>query len=203
MTAPTGATGLLAMVGSLIGSGFSAYGAYQGGEAGQAMSNYRARVAQINAGIATEQAGAEEAAGGIRATISGLRTGERMGLTRAGIGAGNLDLGTGSPRRVLSSEAQIGQFEQATITNEAERRAYVSRARAFSDTAESQLDIQAGQQLRTAGDIGAVTSLIGGATSVSDKWTKYTETTGTNGSGSAATIYPDPNNPGGFAPGYA
>lgn len=168
------------MGGSVLASVVSAIGAYVGGQNTQAMNNYQARVAQINAGVAGEQAAAETVAGNIRAETSGLRTAQRMGETRAGIGAGNLDIGSGSAKQVLSSEAEVGQFEQSTIRNEAARKAYGYQVSGFGDVAQANLDIAAGHGARTEAAFNVATSLLGGATQVSDKWTRYGQAFGSN-----------------------
>lgn len=176
MADPISAMAVASLVGTAVGGGVSAYGAYQGGQAQRNMFNYQSRVAQINAGIAGNQAQSEFAAGDIRAQQSGLKTGERMGLTRAGIAAGGLDLGSGSARRVLSSEAELGQFEQGTIRNTGFRQAYGYQVGQFGDVAQSNIDVAAGQGAVQAGDISAIGSILGAATSVSDKWTKFGQT---------------------------
>jgi hypothetical protein len=161
------------LAGTLFGGIAQAFGGYEKGQATQSMYNYQSRVAQINAGVAGEQATAETVAGGIRAEQSGIRTAQRMGETRAGIGAGNLDIGSGSAKQVLSSEAEVGQFEQNTIRNDAARRAYGYRVSAFGDTAQANLDVAAGQGARQAAQFDVGTSILGGATQVSDKWVKF------------------------------
>lgn len=164
---------LFSLASTVIGAGVSAYGAYAGGQAQQSMFNYQARVAQINAGIAQEQARAETIAGDIRAQQSGIKTAERVGMTRAAMAAGGLDLGTGSPKSVISSEEEIGQFDQASIRNDAARRDYGYNVAAFGDQAQSSLDIAAGEGAVQAADVNVGTSLLGGATQVSDKWVKF------------------------------
>lgn len=173
MADPISMMAVASLVGTAVGGGVSAYGAYSGGQAQKSMFNYQSRVAQINAGIAQNQAQTEFAAGDIQAQQVGFRSGERMGITRAGIGAGNLDLGTGSARRVLSSEAMIGQNEQATVRNNAARRAYGEQVSAFTDTAQSNVDIAAGKGAVQAADFNVASSILGAATSTSDKWTKF------------------------------
>lgn len=173
MADPISAMAVASLVGTAVGGGVSAYGAYQGGQAQQNMFNYQSRVAQINAGIAQNQANTDIIAGDIRAQQSGLRTAQRVGLTRAGMAAGGIDIGSGSAKSVIGSEEEIGQFEQASIRNDAARRAFGSRVAAFGDTAQANVDIAAGQGARQAADINVGTSVLGAATSVADKWTKF------------------------------
>lgn len=175
MADPISAMAVASLVGTAIGGGIQAYGAYQGGKAQQSMFNYQSRVAQINAQNAQTQANVEQQTGDIRAQQSGLRTAQRVGLTRAGMAAGGLDLGSGSAKSVVGSEEEVGQFEQASIRNDAARRAFGYQTAAFGDISQANVDIAAGQGARQAADINVGTSVLGAATSVADKWTKFGE----------------------------
>lgn len=175
MAAPMAVASLLTTV---IGAGVSGYGAYEKGQATSSLMNYQARVAQINAANAQQQAGAEIVAGENRAQISGIQTAQRVGEMRAGIGAANLDAGSGSGSRVLASQQAVGGFEQAQIRNVAARQAFGSQTAAFQDTAQANVDIAAGTGAKQAAGFDVASSILGGATQVSDKWTKYGQTFG-------------------------
>lgn len=164
---------IASLAATVIGAGVSAYGSYQQGQSQNAMYQYQSRVAQINANIAQNNANYETVAGGIQAQVSGTKTADVVGQTRAGIAAGGLDTGSGSAKDVISSEEEVGQFEQGTIRNDAARKAYGFQVAQFGDVAQSNLDVAAGQGAETAGDIGTYSSILGGASSVSDKWLKY------------------------------
>lgn len=155
------------------GAGVGAFGSYERGNAEQNMYNFRAQVANINAGIAEKQAISETEAGEVRAEVSGLKTADRAGMERAGVAAGNLDPGSGSAKQVVASTHEIGDFEQQTIRNDAARRAYGQRVSEFGDITQANLDVAAGQGAKTASEFDVATSILGGVSSVGDKWTKF------------------------------
>jgi hypothetical protein len=159
-----------------IGGGISAYGSMQQGAASQSMYNYQAQVATINSEIEQNNARYAQSAGDIQAQGEGIKGATTVGQTRAAIGAGGLDIGSGSAKQVQQSETEVTQFDEATIRNDAARRAYGYNVAAFSDTAQSTLDVAAGKESATAGDIGAYASLLGTAGSVDSKWVNFQKT---------------------------
>lgn len=173
MADPISMMAIASLATTVIGGGVAAYGAYSKGSAEQNMYNYRAQVANINAGVAQEQSRAEIMAGGRQAEVSGLKTGQRTGMIRAAVGAGNLDVGSGSAKQVVASETEVGDYEQATIRNNAARKAYGYDVAAFGDITQANLDVAAGQGAKTASEFDVATSILGTASSVSDKWTKF------------------------------
>lgn len=164
---------ITSLIGTAAGAGVQALGAHETAAATSSMYNFQTRVAQINANIAQEQGRTEEMAGEVKAEQSGLKTAERAGFIRDAAAAGGLDPGSGSAKQVLGSTYEVGQFEGATIRNDAARRAFGYNVSAFGDTAQASLDTAAGRNAIIAGDFNVGTSILGGATSVSDKWVKF------------------------------
>jgi|SRR5580693_1534402 hypothetical protein len=169
----TAAGGVMGVIGSLF--------------QGQAQSNmykYQAGVAQVNAKVANQDAQYATEAGNVEATNSGLRTRAEVGTTRAGMAAGNVDINSGSGARVVSSETAIGQENEATIRANAAKRAYGFEVKAAGDTATAgAMDVAATTSIES-GDIGAISSVIGAAGSVSSKWLQAGQVFG---SGSTST----------------
>lgn len=160
-----------------IGLGSTAAGALTGafgsiftGEAQAAQYNYQAGVARVNAKIAQQDADYALAAGETEAQISGMRGRAQEGAIRAGIGAGNLALGSGSAAQVLKSQTELTQFDEATTRANAAKRAWGFQTEAAGDIATAGAMDIAAQTSKTAGEIGAVSSLIGGAGQVSSRW---------------------------------
>jgi hypothetical protein len=153
---------------------------------GQAQSNmykYQAGVAQVNAKVANQDAQYATEAGNVEATNSGLRTRAEVGTTRAGMAAGNVDINSGSGARVVSSETAIGQENEATIRANAAKRAYGFEVKAAGDTATAgAMDVAATTSIES-GDIGAISSVIGAAGSVSSKWLQAGQVFGATGDG--------------------
>lgn len=169
----TGILGAIGLAGTAAGAGTTAYGAYQGGRFKQSMYNYQSHVASLNADIEANNARYELAKGEVTAQTQGLKSREQIGETRAKIAAGNLDTGTGSARQVVNSEEELAQHNQAIIRNDAARRAYGYEVQGTADVAQANLDTAAGQGEKTASEFQVASSILGGASSVSDKWINY------------------------------
>lgn len=129
------------------------------GKASKEMAEYKGAVGLINAKQARLQGQAISDAQ--RRKTSGL-----IGQQHALQGASGVDVGSGSPVDVRASSAALGELDALTILNNAE-----TKALGFQQ--QRQLDLAAGEAGETAGYIGAATSLLGAAGSVSDKWLRY------------------------------
>jgi hypothetical protein len=168
---------------SAAGAGVGAIGSLFQGQAQSAMYNYQAGVAQVNATVAKQDATYATQAGEVEAQNSGMRTRAEVGSTRAGMAAGNVDITSGSGARVITSETEIGQQNEATIRANAAKRAYGFDVKAAADTAQAGAYDVAASTSKTSGIIGAVSSVIGGAGNVAAKWAQYGQSFG-SGSGS-------------------
>jgi hypothetical protein len=94
----------------------------------------------------------------------------QLSSIKATQGASGLDVNRGSAVEVRASEANIGEENQAITRSNAARTAYGFEVQSVQDQAQSQIDIMQGKQAKIAGEIGAGSSLLGGATSVASKW---------------------------------
>src|ERR1700734_3029852 len=99
-----------------VGIGATAAGGITGaigsifhGKAQSAMYNSQAGVAQVNSTLATQDANYALATGEVEAQQQGMKTAAEVGTTRAGFGASNIDVNTGSHSQVTASETAIGQ----------------------------------------------------------------------------------------------
>jgi len=156
----------LAGAGSLI-SGASAL---FGGQAQAGMYGYQSQVAQYNRAIALQNADYALATGEIQARNYGMGAAQRMGAIRAGEGASGIDVGSGSKADVQTSQQVVSDIDLAQIRNNAARKAYGYQVEATGDEAQAELYQRAAKTATTAGDIKALGSLVGGSTSVADKW---------------------------------
>lgn len=161
------------LIGAGVGAGLSAYGKYEEGEANAKMYEYKAAVAQINERIAKQNADYARYAGEVEAQSAGMKLRSELGTIKATQGASGLDVATGSAKAVRDSAFEVGQQNIAMIRSNAAKRAYGFELAAFQATSEGKLAQFAADQSRVAGAIGATSSIIGGATSVSSKWTQY------------------------------
>ena len=184
----------ISLAASAAGGGVSAFGALEQGKSQAAMYNYQAGVANLNSQIAKQNADYAVASGEVQAQESGMRTRQQVGGIIAQQGAGGLAIGGGSNARVVSSQQQVGQEDQALIRSNAARTAYGYEVQGVQDTAQAALDTTAATNAKTAGDISAFGSILGTAGSVSSKWLQASQS---GAFGSSGTGTGDPLGVGG------
>jgi hypothetical protein len=168
MAAPVAAVGIGA---AIAGSAVSAFGAYQQGQAGAAEYNYKAGIAAVNQQIAEQNANYATYAGEVQAQQQGIKTSQEIATTKAEQGAGGLDVSSGSNVRVRQAEYDVGQENIGLIRSNAAKRAYGYEVEAYQYGAQVSLDKYAASESKIAGTTAAIGSLLGGASSVSSKWT--------------------------------
>lgn len=160
--------------GSMALSGASsivgAYGAYKSGQAKQQMYEYQSAIALRNADIAKQNADYSVRVGETQAQAQGMKTRFAVGSTIASRGASGLDVNRGSNARVVESVQEIGEHDASVIRSDAAKRAYGYEVEAANATAQGQVYQMAGDEAYSAGKIQAISTLLGGAGSVSSKW---------------------------------
>lgn len=161
------------LVSSLAGSGISAMGAASSADANAAAYTYKSQVAANNALIAEANAKAALSAGGSQAQTNDLKTRNVVGTQLVTQAANGLDVGSGTNVNLRQSTLDLGHLDTATIIYNAGRKAAGYKAQASNFTAESQLDKMSAANAETEGEFKVASSLIGGASSVSDKWLSY------------------------------
>lgn len=166
------ATSLIAGAGSGI---LGAIGSVFTGDATKQADDYKAQVASNNAIIAKRNADAVTAAGGVTAQNNDLKTKNLVGTQLVTQASNGLDVGSGTNVNIRQSAENLGHLDTLTILNNAAKNSAGFKAQGMNFTAESQLDTAAGANAETAGWIGAGTSLLGSASSVSGKWLSYTQ----------------------------
>ena len=160
-------------IGASAGGGLlSAFGAGRSGAAQQQMYNYQAQVAQINATIDTQNAEYALNQGEQQAQAFGLKAAQQRGQIIAQQGASNIAVGSGSNAEVVQSQDLLTRMDLTQIRSNAAKTAYDFNVKSTMDTNQATLDVLAGQNAKTAGDINATASILGTVGSVSDKWLK-------------------------------
>jgi hypothetical protein len=167
MAQAMGAVGLGA---TLAGGILSATGAEKSAAAQQQMYNYQAGVAKINAQIDKQNAEYARNQGEIQATQFGLKEAQQEAGIKTAQAASNLDVNSGSTVEVQQSQRKLGQMDMAQIRANAAKTAYDFDVKSVMDLNQSTLDVMAGQTAKTAGDIQAMSSIIGSVGSVASKW---------------------------------
>lgn len=160
-----------------VGIGGTIAGGLIGGkgaeESGQAQANayaYKAGVALINKQVADQNAAWATQAGGVQAEEQGLKSGQQIAQEKVIQSGSGLDVNTGSTAAVRRSMTDAAKFDQNIISWDAAKTSYGYEIQGVTDTAESNLDVMAGQQAKIVGDIGQTTSFINAGTSVASKW---------------------------------
>lgn len=153
----------VALVTTVAGTAVAAYGAYEQGQATAASEKYQAQVAANNAQIAQQNAKMATQKGEIQAQQQGLKNRQIMGAIGASMAANDVDINTGSASNVRSSADITGLADVSQIRQNAAIENYGYRSQGMSYQAQSGLDTAGASNASTAGDIGAVSTLLGGA----------------------------------------
>lgn len=175
---------------SLLGGATSAIGASAAGEAKAGMYNYQAGVADVNKKISLQNAAYARDTGETKSYESGLRTRFQQGKIKTAQGAGGLDVNSGSAKATQDSQRDIGRMDQSIIRSNAARQAYGFDTEAVKFGAEAEMDRSAASNARTAGTMGALSSILGTAASVSSKWMQWGSVAG-GGTGQGDSGYSD------------
>lgn len=152
------------------GGVLGAIGSEQSGEAQQGMYNYQAGVAQLNATIAKQNADYAINSGEQQAQSYGLQAGNRQGQIVASQSSSGLDVNSGSNKQVQESQKMVTNLDLTQIRSNANKTAYDFENQAVGFESQATLDTMAGKNAAEAGTIGAFSSILGSASSVSSKW---------------------------------
>lgn len=174
-----------ALAATAAGAGVSAYGAYQTGQAQSQAAQYQAGVARNNQVVADYNAKLALASGQNMEAAKREQTQQVIAQQRAVVGGSGLDPNSGSSLRLQTDVAQLGELDAATIRSNAVQAAYGYKTQGMSFGAQAALESsQAGYATR-GGQLGAFTSLVGGASGVSSKWLSFQQV-GVRGFGGGA-----------------
>ncbi len=163
------------MFSTFLGSLTSAFGGYEQGQSEKAMYDYQAGVARLNATIAEQNATYASDIGELQAGQYGWKAAQQLGSIKSAQASHGLDIRSGSAAQVQSSQKLVSETDMTFIRSNAAKTAYNYRNMAVQSTAQAGLDTLAGQNAASAGMLKAATSIIGGASAVSDQWLKATQ----------------------------
>jgi hypothetical protein len=150
---------------------------YQG-QAAANMANYNAQLARNNATIAANNAKLAGAEGAAATEAALLETRAKVGAISAAQAASGVDMNKGSAVDVRSSAAETGQLNAINVRASAVRKVYgyqQSEADALSQA--GLYDVQAKNE-KTAGDMNATTTLLGGLTQAGQGYMQYKQVGG-------------------------
>lgn len=164
---------IASMAAGAAGGIIGGIGARKQADAQAQSANYQAAVARNNQIIAERYGEYAISKGRGQAELSQYRTAQAVGTAKATQAASGVDVNSGTPVAVRQSIKDIGELDAATIVNNSLNEAYGYKVKAAGFGAESQLSTMKAKFAEDAGDYAVASSLLGGATSVSDKWAGY------------------------------
>lgn len=163
----------IAIAATIASTVVSAQGAAKQSEATADAAMYNAGVARNNQIIADRYAQMELERGKIDEQTNRMKLHQAEGSQRAALAASGVTIDSGSPLALQSDLARAGETDSLTIRNNALKSAYQYRVGATSDAAQADLYSMQAQSAKSAGNYNVAASIIGGASSVADKWAKY------------------------------
>jgi hypothetical protein len=162
---------------SLVAMGLSAamagYGAHSQGQAQKQSYRYQAQMDRYNQQIAEHQAKDAEAMGQQDRERLRERYAKLKGEGRANFAAGNIMLGSGTPQHWEDEADYLYSWDDAALRDNAAKDAWGFRTQGVAYGNQSRLSLLSGKHAGHAGGLGAGTSLLGGASSVSDRYIQY------------------------------
>ncbi|MGO9410037.1 MAG: hypothetical protein ACLQCB_04715 [Spirochaetia bacterium] len=165
------------MIASVAGAGMSAYSSMQS-------ADYNAQVARNNQTIANQNASIALQQGQQQEENKRIQTGEMVSAIGAGEAASGVNPNEGSALNVRASAAETGELDALTIR--------------YNANMQNRNDIYAGKMYgsqaaldTSQGIYGMMSSILGGASSVSNKWWQYQQFGNFANNGASN---PNPNN---------
>lgn len=171
-----------------IGTAVSAVGALSSGMAQSQAATYQAAVAQNNAIIAAQNAESATQAGQAQATAQSLQGRAALGAVTSAEAANGIDVNSGSALDTRATQREMNQLNTETTAANAALQAYGYRTQSTNFQAEAGLEQMTASNALAAGGIGAVGSLLGGASSLGLKWSILQNVSGNTGAGIAAQV---------------
>ena len=158
--------------GTAAGAIIGAVGGLMSGLAGAKAAKYKAAIAQVQAQVARQNEQWAEAKGETDSQEIGLKAKQEIAATDVRDAASGVIVGSGSSGLRRASQEAVADFDQKMVRFNAAKAAWGDEVQARAATAQSQLDLSQAKYAMAAGVIGAGTSLLGGATGVSSKWSQ-------------------------------
>lgn len=170
----------IAMGTTVLGTGISAYGQLQAGAAASDYYKSLARTSNINAGLAEMTGEANAKAIGAQAgfEVAGLirKKDETVGAQKAAL-AGNGVYGGRTQQDIVKDTLMKSEMDIEALNLNANLAAKNARMTgklaAFNYRNDAMANMMGARNARTAAGYGAVTSILGGASSVAQNWYTY------------------------------
>lgn len=150
--------------------------AVQQGQQQQAYYNYQAQVAEENAKIAQSNAALERQQGIEESRLQRIKTAQAVGSQQTAMAANGVDVTQGTALDVIEDTAAMGELDALQTRYNYERKAIQYEQQANNFTNQSNLDIIAGQNAYSAGNMNALAAGVSGLGKISDvsnKWLSF------------------------------
>lgn len=163
-------------VAGIAGGVIGGISSYQQGKQQQAMYNYQAKVAEENAKIANKNAATERQTGIEEARLQRMKTLQAVGSQQAAMAANGMDVTQGTSLDIIEDTAAMGELDALQIQTNYERKAQSYEAQANNFNNQASMDVIAGKNAYTAGQIKAVQTGLNGVSKtagVASKWVGF------------------------------
>lgn len=164
---------VLSIVGTVLGTAFSAIGQMQQGKAAAAQAEYQAAVGRNNAILATRAANDARLRGDEAARRKAVENKQLAGRQRAVLAANGVLVDQGSALDITSDTAEIGKLDELTIRSNAEREALGYEAQGMNFNASAGLNQMRADNATSSGYGAAFGTVLGGAGTVASKWYQF------------------------------
>lgn len=164
--------GATAMLPSVLSGFANTVGSVASVSAQRAAASYQASMLDLNAQMAERNAQGELMRGQREEQSVRLRTAQLKSSQRVALAANGLDLGQGTANDILTSTDVMGEIDANTVAANALRSAFGYRTQAMNFTNEARMRRASAPTVMGA----LMPTLLGTATSVSDKWTGLQKT---------------------------
>lgn len=149
-----------------ISAAFSAYQSIAQGNAAAAAANFNAEQSAENAKITQQQAAAAINQGEAEKDAVRLKAAQMRAQGRTGYAAGNVALGGGTPEEFEADLSYRSEMDIDTIDTNTAMEAWGLRTQSIDYANQSTLQRMQAANAKSAGYMGAVGSLLSGASSV-------------------------------------
>lgn len=162
--------GSVGLASSAGGGVLGAFGSLASGVSNSNMYNYQAGVAKLNQQIDSQNAEFAIQTGNQENQKLGFQEGARIGQEKAAQGASGFDLRSGSGAQVISSQQGLDRTSMAQLRSNTAKTAFNYEEQATVAGGQAGLYKSAASQSLVSGAIGAGSSILGTAGSVSSQW---------------------------------
>jgi len=175
MAEPATIIGGLSLGTSILGGVLGARSAKAAGNSAFQMGLYQAGIAKQNAEYARQNADIASVEGEQSAMKYGMKARQQAGDIAAAQGASGLDVNSGSAKDVRESQHLVSTMDMDQIRRNAAKAAFDYRVTAANYEQEAMMSLMGAQNAKSAANTNALSSIIGSASSVADKWLRGKE----------------------------